>query len=98
MKIEMKGIVSHVGEILTKKNNLKTRTVLIKKNFTDDFGQIKFSLYPMQIVGEDVDKIILQKNDAVDILAYLNCQEYEGKYFLSIRLKKASVLIPSPVK
>lgn len=87
MRIELKGILTYVGEIQKRKTGFPVREIVLSKQFADDFGTIHKSIYPMQIAGDDVEKLTPVHGDRVVIIAYLNGNESDGKFYLSLRVK-----------
>lgn len=101
MKIQIKGKLTLAGNPVTKSmkdgTEFRVQDILVTKTITDEFGDPtdKVDRYPIQVMGEDIEKLKLDKMIGLKVstVCYLNCsQAKDGKFFLNLRLKSLELL------
>lgn len=101
MKIQIKGKLTVAGEPVIKSmkdgTEFRVQEIIISRSIIDEFGDPtdKFDRYPIQVIGEDIDKLKLDKMIGLKVstVCYLNCsQAKDGKFFLNLRLKSLELL------
>lgn len=101
MKIQIKGKLTVAGNPVTKSTKdgteFRVQDIVISRAIIDEFGDStgKVDRYPIQVIGEDIDKLKLDKMIGLKVQTncYLNCSETSGgKLFLNLRLKSLELI------
>jgi len=101
MKIQIKGKLTVVENPIVKSGkdgaNFSVQSILITRTINDEFGDPtgKVDRYPIQVMGDDIEKLKLDKmiDLKVNATCYLNCSEAgNGKLFLNLRLKSLELV------
>ena len=99
MKIDLKGVVHHVGETQQISEKFKKRVLVV---FVENTDKPEFSDYiPVDAVQDNVDKLDpLKVGDEVNVGIFLGGRKWEKdgttKYFPDLKLANVEVLSSAP--